>query len=270
MAPKKTWQKTGKTIFFKKLRESRGISEIIKKDDRIWQKAFDKKGRKQKVIICADERVVPIRGEFKIGIAGQLILASNKDKQDFIQRWKGKIKTIRSHNGCGAAAIAYGKLSLAEKNKFIEDVQNLALEEEIFQKVSQEDLYGAYHSYQLARELDADFQHLLFSKMRGPEKFHDARMIFWSADPTFDPANLPEEYLPPHFLANGLAFGLGEEYCLAELKILTGIALGHHGFGDLFNKKDPFFVVCVGIDKNVLAKVKQTLSGFGNRVYVST
>jgi hypothetical protein len=30
------------------------------------------------------------------------------------------------------------------------------------------------------------------------------------------------------------------------LKILTGIALGDHGFGKLFNKKNPFYIVSVG------------------------
>jgi hypothetical protein len=106
-------------------------------------------------------------------------------------------------------------------------------------------------------------------------------MLFWSADPDFDPSTRPSDslrmtknglivknsYFPPHFLANGLAFGLSEKYCAEELKILTGIALGNHGFGKLFNKKNPFYIISVGKNAKKLNELaKGALKELNNRV----
>jgi len=68
-------------------------------------------------------------------------------------------------------------------------------------------------------------------------------------------------------LANGLAFGLSEKYCLKELKILAGIALGDHGFGELFNQENPFYVISVGKEAkklNVIAR--NTLREYRKRI----
>jgi hypothetical protein len=246
---KKSWRETGKALFLKKSRnhKSDNLSDLLEKDKAIWSKAFDQENKKEKVVICADERVIPRKGEFKIGIAGQMILAGKKDKDNFTRNWKGKIRAVRGHDGCGAAGVAYSKLSKTEKSRFLIKTKEEFLDYDPRNRVSDADLYGAYHSYLLAKELDAEFEYIGFSEMRGEKEFHDARGIFWSADPTFDPTDLlKDNYLPPHFLANGLAFGLSEKYCREELKILTGIALGNHGFEKLFNKNPPFYVVNVG------------------------
>lgn len=285
---KKTWKETGKTRFFELLKQFKGedISDIVLESRALWQEAFDEEGKKEKVIICADERVVPLSGEFKIGIAGQLILADEKKQDNFINRWKGKIKIVRSHDGCGAAGIAWGKLSEEKKKSFLGNTKQVGSMLNIEPKNSNgsglnpepttkgmdvlgsADLYGTCHSYDLAKKLGARFEHTHFSGMRGHNEFHDARMIFWSADPNFDPsALLANNFLPPHFLANGPAFDLNEDYCREELKILAGIALGDHGFGKLFDGKNPFYIISVGKDAEKLNEIaKIILKNLKNRI----
>jgi len=250
----KAWEESDKAPFLWILRSTAGedLGEVLAgRED--WRRAFDSEN-KEKVLICSDERVMPAAGEFKVGIAGQLILCSQEEQAEFVENYRGKIKVVRSHSGCGAAGVAYEKLSAEEREKY-QDGDGPA------------DEYGKLFSANLAERLDARFEHLPFSGMRGSNGFHDARMIFWSTDPAFDPSELVGKFLPPHFLANGLAFGLGEGYAQEELKILTDIALGHHGFGELFNDRNPFYVISIGRDAKNLNKIaKETLGGFGDRV----
>ena len=267
----KAWEETGKAEFMRMLENFReeNLSSLLNSSD-IWKSAFTSSETKNKVLICADERVMPGEDEFKVGTAGQLILDSKEYQNDFVMSFKGKIKAVRSHSGCGAAGIAFSKLSEEEKHRFVGTIRELSLKGLPVEEMSEGDLYGVYHSYNLAQKLGAKFEHTAFSGMRGNKKFHDARIIFWSAAPTCDPSSLTDKFLPPHFLANGLAFGLKEEYCKEELKILSGIALGEHGFGKLFDSSSPFYVISVGKNQDEAKKLndmaKEALKEFGNRV----
>lgn len=297
----KAWEETGKVDFIEALKDFSGenLSKLLGQANYrdLWRKAYNTAGNRDKVLICADERVMPLAGEFKVGIAGQLILASEKDRNNFITRWKGKIKAVRSHDGCGAAAVAYGNPSLypvipaphettgltpggIQKNNFkffLDSCPAGSLPGKAGRQAGSSvgmtniDLYGAINSRNLAKALDTKFEHTLFSAMRGYKDFHDARMIFWSADPSFDPTPLLNEgFFPPHFFANGLAFGLSEDYCKEELRILSGIALGDHGFGNLFNKNNPFYIVSVGKDATEGVELnniaKEVLKSFDTKV----
>jgi len=260
---KKAWEETDKSPFLGILRTAKpeNLAEALEGRQDFWKKAFDG-GSKKRVLICSDERVLPEPGEFKIGVAGQLVLGSEEDRNKFIAANKGKIGTVRSHSGCGAAGIAWDKLSDAEKHSFLENNRP-----ENVGAMSPADYYGYFHSRELAGKLEARFEHTPFGGMRGSEGFHDARIIFWSSDSTFDPAELVDGFMPPHFLANGLAYGLSEEYCKKEVEILSGIALGHHGFADLFTQDNPFYAVSVGKNANELNETaKVSLKDFGNRV----
>jgi len=254
---KNAWEESDKTQLIGIIREAQGedLGKVFAPEQKkIWDSAFDTEQKKEKVLICSDERIQPAPGEFKMGVAGQLILAPLDVQTKFIHDWKGKIKFVRSHSGCGAAGLAYQKLSPEEKNQY-QDGDNPA------------DEYGKLFSADLASKLGADFEHIPFSRMRGSEDFHDARMIFWSADPEFDPSELDNDFLPPHFLANGLAYGLEPEYCKEELKILSGIGLGGHGFGELFTPDNPFYVISLGKNaKEINGLAKEALKEFGDRV----
>jgi len=270
---KKAWEDTGKAEILSLLNSFEGdnLNEALSPEQKeSWRGAFDSNQEKGKVLICADERVMPLPGEFKVGTAGQLILDSKEYRENFIKSFKGKIKAVRSHSGCGAAGIAYSKLNEEDKQRFIILINELSLQGIPTEEISQADLYGAYHSYDLAKKLGAKFQHTPFAGMRGYKDFHDARIIFWSADPFFDPSTLIDKFLPPHFLSNGLAFGVDQGYCSEELKILSGIALGEHGFGKLFNENDPFYVVSVGKNQEEALKLnglaRETLKDFNSTV----
>lgn len=270
---KEAWEKTESypfTATLKKENQENLTSVIRESQGEIWENAFDQNQTREKVLICADERVMPMPGEFKVGTAGQLILDSKEFRDNFINSFKGKIKAVRSHSGCGAAGIAYSKLNEEEKQKFIVLVNELSSQGVPIDEINQSDLYGAYHSYDLAKKLDANFEHTPFTGMRGNEEFHDARAIFWSADPTFDPSSLVDKFLPPHFLSNGLAFGVNEDYCKEELKTLAGIALGDHGFGSLFSSENPFYVISIGKNEEEARKLneaaKEVMKDFGSRV----
>lgn len=258
--------------------KNENLNEALGVDDKEnWKSALDSNQEKGKVLICADERVMPLPGEFKVGTAGQLIMESKEYIDDFVKSFKGKIKAVRSHSGCGAAGAVYSKLTEEEKQKFVVLMNELALEGVPTDEVSPGDLYGVYHSFDLAKKLDAKFEHTSFSKMRGYKEFHDSRIMFWSADPTFDPSNLTDKYFPPHFLSNGLAFDVNEDYSKEELKFLSSIALGEKGFGKLIDAGNPFYIISIGKNVEEAQKMnewaKEIMKEFGDRVkyyYLST
>jgi len=273
---KNSWRETGNRPFMKLVEksESNDLSEIINSsgNEKIWKKCLEPK--EKKVLICADERVVSKENEFKIGSAGQLILASPEEQDRFLDNWQGKISVVRSHSNCGAAGIAYSIFTDEEKEELKKKAidEGLNTDDEIFkkEKISDSDWLGIYHSYLLAKKLDAKYEHTNFPGMRGRKEYHDARAIFFCANPDFDPSILAEDFLPPHFLANSLALGVREDYCREELKTLTLIALGSHGFGELFTAKNPFYVISVGNDKNQVLDLnklaKDVLENYQNRI----
>ncbi len=274
-ALKKVWEITNNNIFFKRLEEIKGENarDFLKNiSGKKWEKVF-KRSPKKMVLICADERTVSGSKEFKVGIAGQTILLSKKERDEFVNKIKGKIKEVRSHSGCGAAGIAYNSLKEKDKKEIEEEALELGLCLDKFLKeknISEADKLGLFYSFCLAKKIKASFSHTPFRGMRGEKEFHDARIIFWSANKNFDPTSLLNKILPPHFLANGLVFGVGEKYAKEELKILSKIALSDHGFGKLFNKKNPFFVVSVGKNlkegKELNEKAKKVLKEFGDKI----
>lgn len=267
------WDKGNKAPFINVLKDIKeeNLNKALNPEQKEnWKGAFDSKEEKGKVLICADERVMPLPGEFKVGTAGQLIMSSKEYIDNFVKSFKGKIKAVRSHSGCGAAGAAYSELNEEEKQKFIVLLNELSLQGVPTEEVSQGDLYGAYHSYDLAKKLGARFEHTPFAQMRGYKEFHDSRIMFWSADPTFDPSTLTDSFFPPHFLSNGLAFGVDENYCKEELKFLSKIALGEKGFGKLIDASNPFYIISIGKTIEEAKKMnewaKETMSEFGDRV----
>lgn len=274
-AQKKVWEKTEQSLFLKKIKEVKeeNIEDFFKKiSGSKWSKIFKNKDLK-KVLICADERTVSSGKEFKIGIAGQTILCDKKDRENFIKKMKGKIHEVRSHSGCGAAGVAFKNFSEKNKKLIEKEAISLGFDPKKFfsdKEKSEADELGLLYSFCLAKKIKALFSHSSFKKMRGEKEFHDARIIFWSSHSEFDPVSLGEKKIPPHFLANCLAFGVGEKYAKKELEILSGIALGDHGFGSLFTSENPLFVISVAKNKEdakkMNEKAKKTLKNFSDRV----
>ncbi len=203
-------------------------------------------------IVCSDERIPAPEGG-KIGIAGQLILAPDKEWEEFIKKYRGRIKEVMSHEGCGAAKVKFEQLKQVH---------------ELSPALKTPDQLGAFHTRQLADELGASYRHITSEEMTGP--IHNARMIMIDGTSRFNPAALPE--LPAHFVSSGAGFGLSPNYLKTELKILTSIAFGDHGFGQRFDRDHPFYLVVSTKDQNQLKDLMElartAVEEFGDRVIV--
>ncbi len=175
-------------------------------------------------IDCSDGRV--LKGG-KIGVAGSGILLPDVERDLFIKRFKGNVPEITAHDDCGAAALAFKSLR----------------PEEIPEGVSNSDEYGAYRAQKLAEDLVAEYKYLKREDMA--EEYHNEAAIVLDQTVRFDSTNLAG--FPAHFVCTGAGLGFSREYMKTEMSILSGIALGHHGFGDRFGEtqenKNPFYIL---------------------------
>jgi hypothetical protein len=169
------------------------------------------------VIVCSDGRVLPSDGA-KLGIAGEGILLSEEELVKFVEKNKGKIKKVTSHDDCGAAGIAF-----SQNKKGKEKADDLGME-------------FAEH---LAKLLEAEYGHIPMEKMRNT--IHDERFLCLDGTGKFNPSVLKE--MPGHFVSSGYGLGLSEDYLKNEIETLTKIALGSHGFGKRFTSENPFRII---------------------------
>jgi hypothetical protein len=194
----------------KKLSEILSVGEVIK----AMENPLD-------TIDCSDERV---QAGKKIGIAGSGILLPDAEKVQFIETYRGKIKTVTAHEGCGAAALKFqGMTALPEG-------------------VTNADELGAYYAKQLALDLGAEYRYIT----ELTNHFHDGKAIVVDATGKLDSAELTD--LPPHFVCTGFGLGFSPEYMEMEISLLAGIAIGHHGFGERFTKDQPFYLLLFADD----------------------
>ncbi|TAN85213.1 MAG: hypothetical protein EPN14_01355 [Gallionella sp.] len=158
--------------------------------------------------------------------------------------------TITSHEECGAA-----KLYAKEKG----------LDEE------KSDTYGQEFARDLAKKLGVNYCHLPLSEMARPAGLHVARVAYYDGTGKFDPARVPE--LPAGFVISRRY--LKPDYARRECEIAISIALGHHGFGELFTEDTPFILVVVGDPKEKMfslgslrTEVEEIARAHGGRVAV--
>ena len=227
------WQESEKLPFIKGLKAGRSMAEVMAKFDS--RKAFkdnpDELG-------CSDGRCQGHR----LGIAGNGILLSGKELDDFVHKNKGKITTVMSHEGCGAAAIKFKQLAEAG--------------ESLPAGVATSDDLGIYHSRNLAKRLGADYGDTRACDMSG--EVHNERAIYFDGKSRINPRALPE--LPAGFICSGPALGLGKEYMEKEIQTLAQIALGDHGFGERFNRENPLYVVVSAETEQQLEELKRAAS----------
>jgi len=97
-----------------------------------------------------------------------------------------------------------------------------------------------------------------------PEGIHIARAAYYDGAGQFDPSRV--EGLPSGFVISRRY--LGKTYALKEAEMAVGIALGHHGFGELFTSKQPFLLVAVGGDSGLERELTEVAKPYGRRVTV--
>lgn len=198
-------------------------------------------------IDCSDGRVLSGK---KVGIAGSGLLLSSLERADLIARFKGKIKTVTTHDDCGAAALKFNSLK----------------PEEIPEGIKTADEYGTYCGQKLAEELGAQHEYLGRSEMAN--EYHNETALVLDATGQFDSTNLSD--FPAHFVCTGAGLGLSENYMKTEIKTLVGIAMGHHGFGSSrFSAENPFYIITVANNHEELERwqwlAKEALIEFGDK-----
>lgn len=200
-------------------------------------------------IDCSDGRVLSGK---KIGIAGSGLLLSDEERAIFVDRFKGKIKTITTHDDCGAAALKFKTLT----------------PEEIPEGVTNSDEYGTYCGKKLAEDLGAKREYLGRDEMAN--EYHNETALVIDQTGKFDSTNLAG--FPPHFVCTGAGLGFSAEYMKSEVKTLAGIALGHHGFGDRFDEQNPFRIIVAAKNQEELDRWveigQEAINDFGDKVKV--
>lgn len=224
------WEQAEQLEFIKGLKAGKSVAEIMSQLDAA--KAF---AEKPEELGCSDGRIC----EHRLGGAGNFILATADEREKFVQENKGKIKVVKSHDGCGAAGIKFKQMVEAG--------------EPLPEGVTTADELGIYYSKKLAEDLGAEYEHTGAEEMSGA--VHNERVIYLDGTVKFNPSALPE--LPAGFMCSGSILGLSPEYMKVELETLAKIALSDHGFDKRFNKKNPLYIVVSAKDKEQLAELEK-------------
>ena len=148
----KLWEQSEQLKFIKDLKDGKSLAEIMKRFD--LAKAF---AQSPEEIGCSDGRIF----EHRLGGAGDFILATEAEREKLILENKGKIKAVKSHDGCGAAAIKFQQMIDAG--------------EPLPEGVTTADELGIYYCQTLAEKLGAEYGHTGAAEMSGA--FHNERVI---------------------------------------------------------------------------------------------
>jgi hypothetical protein len=172
-------------------------------------------------LYCIDEGVPG-----GINVAGSYILLDPTEAENFAK--SAGIKIVTSHDGCGAAAIAYERLGEEEQKKFADS-----------------DEFGKDWAKKLAEKIGAEWSHVKSSKMQRPYDMHIALAVYYDGTGKFDPSMTEE--MPTGFVISRKHHNL--EYSLKETEIAIGIACGDNGFGGFFSQ-EPLVIVPIGDPNN--------------------
>ncbi len=161
-----------------------------------------------------------------VRLAGSGILLGLKRAEQFARSAMedGGLDFIGYHLDCGAAAsysATHGGDSFANAKSFAEE---------------------------LADRLGIKAKAVLLER---PIGLHLARVVYYDVSGRFDPSRLPQ--LPKGFVVSR-KYHQDPTTALWETEMAISIALGSHGFGDLFDQSHPLFVVPVADKKQDLHK----------------
>lgn len=240
------WGESEKNFVVNSLKSGKKLSDIIPRIKN-FESAF---AEIPESLGCSDGRIC----EHRFGGAGVFILASAEEQEKFAEKNKGKIKEVTSHEGCGAAKIKFDAIKEAG--------------EQLPVGVKTANELGIFYAKKMADILKAEYRHIKAEEMSG--KLHNERAIYFDGTGKFNSGALSE--MPAGFISSSPNFGFSEEYCRNELIALANIALGDHGFGEKFNKENPFYIFVSAENEEQLEKLKEiaqrAAENFNGRVAV--
>lgn len=168
------------------------------------------------VIRCIDGR---LRGGLRL--AGSGIGIGLEKARQFAAA--GGATAVTYHKDCGAAA-----LWAREQGLPVEDAMQ----------------YGREFAENLAGELGVSCSE---AWLEGEEGFHDELVVYYDGTGHFDPSRV--RFLPRGFVINRKLLDFDVPYALQQVEIAVGIALGEHGFGELFTREAPLRLIPIGADE---------------------
>jgi len=229
-----------KNTIIEGLLAGKNLQEIMESIDNLsemFKRALD-------TVVCADGRVPATIDGVKLGIAGQGILLPPEEYKKLVEVLKvSGVKTVTSHDGCGAAGIVYDKMKEAGT---------------LPKGINSSDELGRWFSKKLAGDIGAEHYHISMEEMNGMEgehgKLHEEQGVWIDTTKRANPAALSKKDVPPVYVASGAGFEISEEECQKEIEALAGISLGDHGFGKRFTTENPFYFIISAKDEADLAK----------------
>ncbi len=196
--------------------------------------------------VCIDEGCAhkDINGEGKLSIAGGGILLpaqSEDERLEIVAKFFKElgIKNVTSHEGCGAARMAY-----------VRDNPGTS------PSPGQVDQYAKMWAEKLAAKMNAAVYNIPLSEMERPAEFHTARAVYFDGVGGFNPnkeVGLPQGFVISKRYVPG-------EYSLDELKVAMSIAFGKHGFGELFTTENPFVIIPLANSAEELNNLKNEIN----------
>lgn len=237
------WRQNQETGMVKLLSSGQDMPTII-------NQSFSKeKEYKPTRIVCCDGRPRHDGDDFCVAGSGKLMTTTDFKK---MLSENPSIKVITWHDECGAMALAF-KQAQTEGN-LPRGVRSAAE-------------YAEYWTEQMARDFGLRCEHIWKDDFVAPDHFEQG--IIMDVTGKFHPTMLKD--MPNMFISHSASFA-NKEYIVDEAKILTKIALGEHGLGELITAKNPFYVLIACADQDEVEAMRGLLqpglSEFGDKVQV--
>ena len=174
---------------------------------------------------------------------------------------KQEVQTVTSHEGCGAAGIAWNTLTESEKAELQQEGVN---DSDQYGKKWSMDLQAKMNELKDDNMKDIKHEYIFNREMSRSKEFHNARTVYFDLTGEFNPGKLGD-VVPKGFVVDyGDVVSSNEDnevqnYPFAELRVTFSIAFGDHGFGNRFTKDNPFIVVIISSSEKELEVIKERI-----------
>ncbi len=239
------WAKSQENPIIKGLNAGELFRDILEKSPG-FKKSF-KSGEILDTLECSDGRVndsTAIINDEKLGLAGSGILFNPQELEEFVLKNYGRIKTVTSHEECGAAALKYSAM-LKSGEAMPEGVHN-------------SDELAQHFARRAAELLGAEYRHIKKEEFSCP--VHNERLVVIDGTAKFNPNKIKD--FPPRYISAALGLGVKVDYVAKEAEVLAKISLGSHGFGSKFTANNPFYIIMFAKDQQQLKDVGDALTHF--------